>query len=148
VGAALPVGVRLDVRVEAAARVRGRPGELNHVFLNLLDNAVRAVGASGQVRVRGSLENGSFVVAVDDTGPGVAEADRDRIFEPFYTTRAAGQGTGLGLSIAKQVVSEHGGAISVGASDLGGASFRVRLPVAAAGGETVVQSTTSRDLRG
>jgi signal transduction histidine kinase len=69
------------------------------------------------------------VIRVGDSGPGVREEDRGRIFDPFFTTKATG--TGLGLSISSRIVADHGGSIDVGSSRLGGAEFRVRLPVLA-----------------
>jgi two-component system sensor histidine kinase HupT/HoxJ len=59
----------------------------------------------------------------------VPEADREKIFEPFYTTKLDGKGTGLGLPIVRNIVEQHRGQISVGRSDLGGAAFRVTLPI-------------------
>ncbi|MFW5920799.1 MAG: sensor histidine kinase, partial [Polyangiales bacterium] len=106
----------------------GRAGELNHVFLNLVDNAARAVGERGRVAIEGRIDRGAYVVTVGDSGPGIPEGQRERIFEPFWTTRPAGEGTGLGLSIAHQVVQRHGGTIDVGVSELGGALLTVRLP--------------------
>ena len=70
-------------------------------------------------------------VRIAHSGPGIRASIAPRLFQPFVTTRAAGEGTGLGLSIAKQIVDAHGGTITVGHSDLGGALFTVRLPVGA-----------------
>jgi signal transduction histidine kinase len=123
----LPAGVKVGLVVEQDVDLNGRPGEMNYVFINLIDNALRAVGSSGSVEVRARLESSDFVFEVGDSGPGVPEDKRQWIFEPFATTRAA-EGTGLGLYIARKVVIEHGGEISVSKSALGGALFRVRIP--------------------
>jgi len=69
-------------------------------------------------------------VSVDDNGPGVKDLDRERIFQPFFTTRS--RGTGLGLAIVQKVVVMHNGRISVGSSPGGGASFQLAFPLAAA----------------
>lgn len=130
VSAGIGSDVEVDAEIDETATIRGRPGDVNHVFLNLVDNAARAVGDSGTIRVRGAPEGDAYVVRVEDSGPGVPEEFRRRIFEPFFTTRPAGQGTGLGLSIARQVVEQHGGRIEAGSSDLGGARFTVRFPAA------------------
>lgn len=109
-----------------------RAGELNQVFLNLLANAIGAVSGRSPARIRiGTSENGGAqVVVIEDNGPGISAELRSRIFEPFFTTKAAGEGTGLGLSISRQIVVRHGGEVEVASSDLGGARFVVRLPVA------------------
>ncbi|MDB4955825.1 MAG: hybrid sensor histidine kinase/response regulator, partial [Myxococcales bacterium] len=72
----------------------------------------------------------SVLIEVADSGPGVPDEDRERIFEPFFTTKPDGKGTGLGLPIVRNIIDQHRGQISVGRSDLGGAAFRVVLPIA------------------
>ncbi len=128
VSAGLPSTVELSAEIDETTALRGRPGDVNHVFLNLIDNAARAVDDAGTLRVRGAVEDGWYVVTVEDSGPGIPEEQRARVFDPFFTTRAAGEGTGLGLSIAQQVIAQHGGRIEVGGSNLGGACFTVRIP--------------------
>jgi signal transduction histidine kinase len=123
--------VSLDDQVADCAPIEGRAGDINHVFLNLIDNALRAVGDAGRIRVTATTENGSYVTRIDDSGQGVDASIAEQIFEPFYTTRKVGEGTGLGLAIARQIVRQHGGEISVSRSELGGALFTVQLPVAA-----------------
>jgi signal transduction histidine kinase len=120
--------VTIDDQVQDCCIVEGRPGDINHVFLNLLDNAIRAVGDSGRIRITAASDGASYVARIADSGRGIDQALVDRIFEPFFTTRSAGEGTGLGLSIARQIVRQHGGEIEVNRCDLGGAEFTVRLP--------------------
>ena len=115
--------------MQDSGTTHGRPGDMNHVFLNLLDNAARAVGSSGRIRVEAWNEAGSYCIRIGDSGPGIDAASAQRIFEPFFTTRQAGEGTGLGLAIALQVVQQAGGRIEVDRSDLGGAAFTVRIPM-------------------
>jgi signal transduction histidine kinase len=129
----LPPAVDIALDADAQIELSGRPGEMNYVFMNLIDNAIRAVGPSGRIEVRAGREADDFVFEVGDPGPGVPEDRRQWIFEPFATTRSA-EGTGLGLYIARKVVIEHGGEISVSTSNLGGALFRVRIPMAAVRG--------------
>jgi signal transduction histidine kinase len=109
--------------------VRGRPGELNQVWTNLIDNAVHA--ASGRVTVRTAVQGASVLIEVRDDGAGVPQALRDRIWEPFFTTKPVGQGTGLGLDIARRVVEQHGGRLEL-ASLPGDTRFTVLLPSAEA----------------
>ena len=111
---------------------------LRRVLVNLVRNAVQAIrdvrakGASadevlGHVFVTARIEGDGTAILVEDDGPGVPEEARDRIFDPYFTTKV--DGTGLGLAIVKKIVVEHGGTIEVDASErLGGARFIVRLP--------------------
>jgi signal transduction histidine kinase len=124
-------GVTIEDDVAVSAVSEGRMGDMNHVFMNLLDNALRAIGERGTIRVRGEMQNGFYVARIDDSGPGIDDRIAAQIFEPFFTTRSAGDGTGLGLAIVKQVISAAGGTIEVGRSPLGGASFTARIPTEA-----------------
>ncbi len=111
--------------------VKTDPPLLRQVFLNLLINAVQAVNNDGIIYVTTYCEGAMACVEVRDTGPGVAQADIDRIFNPFFTTKAPGEGTGLGLSVSLRIVTQLGGEIAV-RSELGkGAAFIVRIPLKA-----------------
>jgi signal transduction histidine kinase len=130
VRARIPEGVSIEERIEDGLTLEGRPGDMNHVYLNLLDNALRAVQLRGTIRVDASIQGAEYVVRVGDSGPGVDSETAERVFEPFFTTRPAGEGTGLGLAIARQVLQQCGGSIALGRSELGGAEFTVRIPYA------------------
>jgi signal transduction histidine kinase len=125
-------GIALSVEVDPELPViQAVGGQLEQVLINLITNAVHAVDTGGKVIVRAAPEGPAhIVIEVADSGPGVPEADRDRIFEPFFTTKPDGKGTGLGLPIVRNIVDQHHGQISVTRSDLGGAAFRVVIPVA------------------
>jgi signal transduction histidine kinase len=113
---------------EGAPRVHGDPRALNQVFLNLLKNAVEALeGTGGTLRVRLRHEEGSVTVEVEDDGPGIDPALRERLFEPFVTSKAPGRGTGLGLPISRRIVQECGGSIEVRSEPGRGTCFTVRL---------------------
>jgi signal transduction histidine kinase len=110
----------------------GDARRLSQVLLNLVGNAIKFTDA-GEVEIRAALERGQFVLTVRDTGPGIAEADQDRIFGEFQqidnsSTRQRG-GTGLGLAISKRMVEMQGGTISVDSVLGHGSTFRVVLPV-------------------
>jgi signal transduction histidine kinase len=121
--------VELRTEVDEKATASGRAGDMNHVFMNVIDNALRAVGTRGRIEVHGTVEDDFYVVTVADSGAGIELESRERVFEPFWTTRPAGEGTGLGLSIARQILEEHAGSIQADVSSLGGALFTVRLPL-------------------
>ncbi len=123
----IALGVDVDPELPVIQAVHG---QLEQVLINLITNAVHAVDTGGRVQVRAQLEDASAVVLeVGDSGPGVSDDDREKIFEPFFTTKPDGKGTGLGLSIVRNIVEQHRGTISVGRSQLGGAAFRVLLPI-------------------
>ena len=109
-------------------RIAGSATELNQVWANLIANAIDAAGDGGHVTVRTQLEGTTAIVEVADDGPGVPASLQDRIWEPFFTTKAVGQGTGLGLDISRRIVEEHGGEITL-ESEPGNTRFAVRLPL-------------------
>jgi signal transduction histidine kinase len=110
-------------------KVRGYPSELAQVWINLLDNAVDAIGSSGEIFIRTRREDNQTVVEIIDNGPGIEPENISRIFEPFFTTKGVGSGKGLGLTISQGIVGDrHGGEIEV-ESKPGETRFIVRLPV-------------------
>ncbi len=112
--------------------VMGDARQLQQVCLNLLTNAVQAMGpdGGGTLRVRTALEQGSVRLEVTDTGPGISPSARAHIFEPFFTTKREGEGTGLGLSVSYGIIAAHGGTIEVAETSAAGTTFRVVLPAA------------------
>ena len=108
---------------------------LGQVVANLIINAQQALQEKPhprRLRLETRPEGAEAVLTVADNGPGVPEAVRTRIFEPYFTTKPAGAGTGIGLSICRRIIEEHGGSIEVGISAEGGAQFTIRLPLGAA----------------
>ena len=93
--------------------VRCRPAEISQVILNLVNNAADAVAAvgSGWVKLEVSCEAERARIVVEDSGAGVPAESREKIFQPFFTTKEVGKGTGLGLSISKGIVEAHGGVL-------------------------------------
>jgi len=110
--------------------VSAHPGELNQVWTNLIDNAIDALAAGGELRIETAREAEHVVVRVIDNGPGVPAEVQTRIFEPFFTTKGVGEGSGLGLDIAQRIVRQHAGQVDV-ESRPGRTAFTVRLPIGA-----------------
>lgn len=126
-GDAAKAGVMLELNVEPGLpAVPFDPARLRQALLNLLRNGVEAAGKGGTVRVGAHKTARGLRVTVEDTGPGVPEDVRARLFEAFFTTKPSG--TGLGLLLAKEIILEHKGELSVETSSLGGAAFHVDLP--------------------
>jgi len=107
--------------------VRGHHEELNQVWTNLVHNALQAIQYKGRLELKVLREADRVLVQVIDSGPGIPEAVQERIFEPFYTTKAQGEGSGLGLSISREIVERHQGTLSV-ESRPGRTVFTVSLP--------------------
>jgi signal transduction histidine kinase len=109
--------------------LRGDQAALNQLFLNLIKNsAVALEGRQGTIRVAVRHEGAQIVVTVGDDGPGISPEARDRLFEPFFSTKEAGSGSGLGLAICRKIVTEHGGTIEASSPPGEGATFTIVLP--------------------
>ena len=123
--------VHIDRQYAEIPSYCGPYGQLHQVFLNLMSNAIQAIGpAGGQLTVRTEKHDDCLVVRMRDTGPGVPLENRHRIFDPFYTTKAPGVGTGLGLSISHSIVTKLGGTIDCEKYVPGqGAEFKLRIPL-------------------
>jgi signal transduction histidine kinase len=106
--------------------------QMEQLFLNLVLNAISAMSEGGTLTLKTRVRRGEVIVDVQDTGTGIPEEIRDRVFDPFFTTREVGEGTGLGLAVSHSIVAAHGGTIEVD-SELGvGTTFRVRFAAMAA----------------
>ena len=125
-------GPLIDVSAVSAARVMGDEASLGRVVRNLLENAIRS--ASRRVVVSLAADDGVARLRFDDDGPGIPEAERERVFERFVRLdEARGRergGVGLGLAIVAELVREHGGRVVAGEASIGGARFEVTLPLA------------------
>jgi two-component system NtrC family sensor kinase len=104
--------------------------QLQQVFLNLLNNAIDAIGKDGEIRVETSLnpKDRNIVIVIKDNGPGIPNEVLNRIFDPFFTTKEVGKGTGLGLSISYSIVEKLGGRIMVASQEGQGTTFTIYLP--------------------
>jgi len=127
--------IRVERNLREVPSISGDPERLQQLFLNLFLNAVDAMPDGGELRV--SLvptDEVAVEVRVADTGVGISEAELPRIFEPFFTSKAAGEGNGLGLMVAHGIVKDHGGTISVESVSGSGTEFRIAFPTSVGSG--------------
>ena len=113
---------------KAIPAINGIPDRLQQIFINLMTNACHAMTKGGTITVTTKAEGEYVVIRVKDDGPGIPNEVKDRIFDPFYTTKEPGKGTGLGLSISYRIVRDHGGEITCHDVPDGGVEFVVRFP--------------------
>ena len=104
------------------------PGQLYQAFINILLNASHAVKANGEIIVGVKEEGNHVIISISDSGPGIPNNEKQKIFEPFYTTKGIQEGTGLGLSISNEIIEKHQGSIEVRDNDPKGSTFVIRLP--------------------
>jgi len=126
--AAQAAGVRIAVACDAGLPTL-KSAVLYHVMLNLIKNAVEAMPSGGAVEVRARRAAGAVVLEVADTGPGIPPDVLPRLFQPFFSLKAAGKGTGLGLVISKDLVERQGGTLAAANRPEGGAVFTVTIPL-------------------
>jgi two-component system NtrC family sensor kinase len=122
----------IDIQVNLADTIpiiAGDQAQLQQVFLNLISNAIDAIGSNGAVEVDSQRRDDVIVVNIRDDGPGLSEEKMRKIFDPFYTTKESGKGTGLGLWVSHSIISKMGGSIQVKNNPDKGAVFTVEIPI-------------------
>lgn len=127
-----PPDAVIDVAVPAGISIDVDRQRFQQVLINLLQNAAGAIGSGGRIRVSARRElppdTPGTIIEIADNGPGIAPEDLPRIFDPFFSTKPVGKGTGLGLFIVHEIVSHHGGTVSVDSEPGQGCRFSVRIP--------------------
>jgi two-component system NtrC family sensor kinase len=121
--------IRVHMQLGEPDQIECFPGLLNQALLNLVSNAIDAIEGQGDVTVVTGAEGGTYAITVSDTGQGIPDELRERVLEPFFTTKPIGQGTGLGLSITYSIVRKHGGTLELSHREGGGTVAAIRLPM-------------------
>ena len=125
----VPPEVAIEVATDTEEdEVFGDPAALTQVWVNLIDNALRAVSPGGRIQVRIGREGKDVLTTVRDNGCGIPRENMDRVFEPFFSTRPAGEGTGLGLALSRRIIIAHGGRMAIESGPGEGTVVTVRLP--------------------
>ncbi len=125
------IHVSCEIRLAEDVRIRGNEVLLHEVFANLIDNARAFTPAGGKIHIDARVAEGNLIEwRIEDSGPGIPESDRQRIFDRFYRgQQSTHKGSGLGLAIVREIVALHGGSIKAARSELlGGAAMIIRLP--------------------
>ncbi len=127
------VDLELELAVES---MTADTNAMRQLFVNLMLNSIQAVSGQGQIRVTSALNDERIEIIFADNGPGIPETLREKVFDPFFTSKDVGEGTGLGLYIAANIVEEHGGDIRVDERPGGGVRFSMTFPLRGEGGVT------------
>jgi two-component system NtrC family sensor kinase len=109
--------------------IAGDPAQLQQVILNLVNNAIDAIGRDGTISVKSMADTSQIRIVVADDGPGIPEAMQKKVFDPFFTTKSTGKGTGLGLWISYSIVEKMGGSLALQSRENQGAAFTITLPI-------------------
>ena len=124
----------IKIKTELSERlpiIAGEQSQLQQVFLNLITNAIDAIGHDGTIDIVSEVNGQNITVKVVDDGPGIPVEQQGRVFDPFFTTKEVGRGTGLGLWVSYNIMEKLGGNISLASETGHGTTFTVTLPVVA-----------------
>jgi signal transduction histidine kinase len=125
-----PGGISFVAELDVSTFCVCSTGQLRQVFVNLIVNAIQAVGKRGEIRLSAERDGREVVLRVADDVEGMTAATHERLFDPFFTTKPVGEGTGLGLSVSYEIIRSHDGQIQVTSEPGEGAAFEIRLPAA------------------
>jgi len=120
-------GIKLETSLAESPPSSFDPAQIRQVVTNLIKNAAESMEPGGRLEIIGEVADNHYRITFSDTGPGIAESDREKIFEPFFSTKSSG--LGLGLALVKRIVTEHGGTIRVAENKGKGTTFIVSIPL-------------------
>jgi two-component system, NtrC family, sensor kinase len=121
--------IQINTRFGDPDRVDCYPSLLNQALMNLVANSIDAITGPGTISIETGAVDGAYQIQVSDTGSGIPAELRERVLEPFFTTKAVGEGTGLGLSITYSIVRKHAGTLSINCPEQGGTVVTLRFPI-------------------
>lgn len=123
----IPEGIKVDIAIERLPPLEIDPLQLGIVFFNIILNSLQAMGGGGALHIRGTKADNYVILIFKDSGEGVKEGDKKRIFEPFFSTKS--RGTGLGLATAKIIIEKHKGSINLESEYGKGTAVIIKLPI-------------------
>ncbi|HEY8944540.1 MAG TPA: ATP-binding protein [Polyangiaceae bacterium] len=129
VGHRLKGRIRVETTYGSPDRIDCYSSLLNQALMNLVTNAIDAISGEGSIEISTGAEAGEYRIAVSDSGHGIPSDIRERVLDPFFTTKPVGEGTGLGLSITYSIVKKHQGALELRDRPGGGTTVLIRLPL-------------------
>ena len=125
-------GNNIDIQTDLAENlpiIAGDQAQLQQVILNLMNNAIDAIGKDGTISIRSGAGKSEIRITIADTGPGIPESMQKKVFDPFFTTKSTGKGTGLGLWISYSIIEKMGGKLALQSKEGQGATFTITLPI-------------------
>lgn len=123
-------GVEVSKDFKMVPKINCYPDEINQVWTNLFHNSLQAMDNKGKLGISVDTENEGIIIKISDTGSGIPNDLRDKIFQPFFTTKKAGEGSGIGLDIVKKIIDKHEGKIDFESKPGAGTTFTIWLPFA------------------
>lgn len=121
--------IKVETEISDTPLIKGNSGQLHQVFLNIITNSIHSIEDKGKISIETLKSKDSVSVLITDNGKGIDSTNLQKIFDPFYTTKAPGKGTGLGLSIAYNIIKDHLGDIEIKSSLNNGTQVIVKFPV-------------------
>lgn len=125
-------GNNIDIQINLASDlpiIASDQSQIQQVFLNLISNAIDAIGRDGLVEIKGKRTNSHIFVSITDNGPGISKDQQKKVFDPFFTTKQNGKGTGLGLWVSYNIMEKLGGIITLESEEGKGTTFTVQIPI-------------------
>ena len=123
------VKLSVNLKLEPEHIVLGNDGQLHQVFLNIINNAIQAIGTNGEINISNKIVKNTLKILIKDNGTGIAEEYMAKLTDPFFTTKAPGKGTGIGLSISYNIIKSHKGSITFESEVNKGTAVTVSLPL-------------------
>ncbi len=122
-------GLEIQRSLQPLPPITAMPDEIRQAFVNVITNAVQAMGQDGRLSVSSQTANGMVRILIQDTGPGIPKAYLTKVFDPFFTTKGQGQGSGLGLTVANRIVTKYGGRIHIDSEEGKGTTCLITFPL-------------------